>query len=166
MALYQHGIASHLDAIAMHPYTFPWSPNVEATWNPFYMLGYTHLIMAANGEGANPIWATESGYGTGHDGQSLDDATQAFRFGELIDAWRRLSYSGTLFIYGYRDTANNLSSVWDNMGLVRRDFSPKQSLLAFRNAAVGATATPRPTRPCISGAPSGGRRGRRARGSC
>lgn len=165
LQLYQNGIAGHLDAVATHPYTFPYSPNVVAEWNPLYMLGYMHLIMTAFGDGNKEIWATEAGYGTGNDGQSVDEGTQAFRMTELIDAWHRLPYAGTLMIYGFRDTAVNPASVWDNMGLVRRDFSAKLAYNAFQTAAMGAPAGPRQERPCIGSSPIGSKGGRRQR-SC
>ena len=158
LMLYQNGVGGHLDAIGMHPYTFPWAPTTAATWNPLYMMGYTHLIMAAFGDGAKRIWATESGYGTGRDGESLDESTQALRFAELIAAWRQLPYAANLFVYGYRDTANNPSVVWDNMGLVRRDYSPKLAVQSFRNAALGLAHSTRARRCVNSGVSVGARR--------
>ncbi len=81
------------------------------------------------------------------------------------DAWHRLPYAGTLMIYGFRDTAVNPASVWDNMGLVRRDFSAKLAYNAFQTAAMGAPAGPRQERPCIGSSPIGSKGGRRQR-SC
>ena len=158
LMLYQNGVGGHLDAVAMHPYTFPSSPKTAATWNPLYMMGYTLLIMSAFGDGAKRIWATESGFGTGRSGESLDESTQAFRFAELIAAWRHLLLAANLFVYVYRDTADNPSVVWDNVGLVRRDYSPKFAVQSFRNAVLGITHPTRPRRCVSSGVLVGPRR--------
>ncbi len=138
--LYRSGIRGHIDAVAMHPYSFPYAPTTPATWNPFYMLAYTHLIMAYFGDGALPIWATEAGFGTGRDASSVSEATQAVRVGQLVAAWRSLPYAGALLVYGYRDLGSASPSVFDHMGVVRADRSAKPALTAFRRAIAGANA--------------------------
>ena len=154
--MYLAGISGHVDAISMHPYSFPYSPTTPEVWNPFYMLTYTHLIMSAFGDGALPIWGTEAGFGTGRDGQSVSQALQSIRMTQVVQAWQQLPFAGNLFIYGYRDLAAGSSSVWDNMGLVRHDFSAKPAAAAFRSAVVGNQPKVRAPRSCIRATPIGG----------
>ncbi len=154
--MYLAGIAGHIDAISMHPYTFPYSPTTPQTWNLFYMLSYTHLIMSAFGDGARRIWATESGYGTGRDSQSVSQAMQATRLRELVAAWRAIPFAGNLFVYGYRDLTTGSSSVWNNMGIVRHDFSPKLGAAAFRLAVVGPPPKQVVPKSCIRSSGLGG----------
>ncbi len=159
IGMYLGGIGGHIDAISMHPYSFPYAPSTPESWNPFYMLTYTHLVMSAFGDGALPIWGTESGFGTGADKQSVSEGLQAIRIGQLVQAWQQLPFGGNLLIYGYRDLAPQSASVWDNMGLVRNDFSSKPAAAAFRAAVVGAQPKAREPRSCIRSANIGaGRR--------
>ncbi len=154
--MYAAGIGGHVNAISMHPYSFPYSPTTPATWNPFYMLGYTHLIMTAFGDAGLPIWGTEAGFGTGQDAQSLSEAMQAVRMKELVVAWKQLPFAAKLFVYGYRDTLAGSTSVWDNMGMVHRDFSTKPAFAAFRSAVTSAPTPPvsgHHRRACVRNSP-------------
>lgn len=142
-AVYAAGGAGRLDGVAMHPYSFPFAPTTAATWNTFYMLTLTHQIMAVNGDGAKKIWATEVGFGTGGDASSVSASTQATRIAQVMAAWRRLPFASVMLLYNYRDLATGSAAVFDNMGLVRHDGTPKVSLRAFRRAALGGAAASR-----------------------
>ncbi len=130
--MYRAGAHGHLDALAMHPYSFPWSPNTPAAWNPVFMARWAHAQMAQSGDGNRQIWATEMGYGTGADGQSVSESTQAQRVAEMLTAWAQYPFAGPSLIYNYRDLGTS-PSVWDHMGLARPDGSAKPALRALEH---------------------------------
>ena len=134
--LYARGAGPHLDAIGMHPYTFPYAPRYAAEWNPFYRLPAIYRIMAAHGDGAKKIWATEVGFGTGSSDRSISPELQAGYARRLVGAWLTYSFAGNLFWYSYRDHSTDTADVWQNMGVVRRDWSGKPARSAMADALL------------------------------
>lgn len=152
---YTYGAGGHFDALGMHPYSFPAAPMAPAVWNPFFMLPWTHLLMEQHGDGAKRIWATEVGFGTGADGQSVSEATQAQRVGQLLAAWRQLPFAGVMLLYNYRDLGTT-SSVWDHMGLVRTNGRAKPAFGVLARALAPVRAGPAHswgTRVCVGVGP-------------
>ncbi len=123
--MYRRGLRRHLDAVGIHPYTFPYAPQYAADWNPFYRLPAIHGIMSRHRDGGKKIWATEVGWGTGTSSRAVGDETQATYAWRLVDAWLSYPFAANLFWYSYRDLGTNSGDVWQNMGLVRRDWSGK-----------------------------------------
>jgi hypothetical protein len=141
-AIYFWGGKGSFDAFGHHPYSFPCSPLTEASWNAFYQTLSLHWIMAYQGDGAKRIWGTEAGAPTGADvngcnangGKSVTEATQAQFAAEYILRWTKDwgSFTGPLFWFQVRDNGTN---VWDweqNMGLLRRNYTPKPAYDMFR----------------------------------
>ncbi len=136
LMMYANGASSALDAVAMHPYSFPYPPRLRADWNTFSTLPETHAVMSRFGDGRKPIWATESGFGTGGDDHSVSEAVQASRVRELVDAWYEFDFAGNLFLYTYRDLSASSSMAFERMGLVRADGSAKPALRTFQQAVA------------------------------
>ena len=130
-AIYANGGGPSVQAIGLHPYSFPYAPMTPATWNTFYMATETHAIMTAHGDGAKPIWGTEIGWGTGTGAKAVSEATQAAMAAAAIDAWSRFPFAGNLFWYNWKDLSANRADVWDNMGALRSDGSAKPVLAVF-----------------------------------
>ncbi len=72
------------------------SPLYDATWNAFTQTRYLHDVMAANGDGAKKIWATEAGAPTasnvasgciGRPRLSLTEAQQAQWVADYLKGW-------------------------------------------------------------------------------
>ena len=129
--IYRRGVGPYLDAVGMHPYTFPYAPQYAADWNPFYRLPAIHRIMTRRGDGAKKIWATEVGFGTGSSSRAVSEATQASYARRMVDAWIDYPFAAKIFWYSYRDHGTDRSDVWKNMGLVRRDWDEKPARDAF-----------------------------------
>jgi len=123
--MYHRGLKPYFDAVGMHPYTFPYAPEYAADWNPFYRLPAIYRTMQNHGDGGKKIWATEVGWGTGTSSQSVSNDTQASYSRSLVDAWLSYPFAAKLFWYSYRDLGSDRGDVWQNMGLVRRDWSGK-----------------------------------------
>jgi hypothetical protein len=143
--IYANGGGPSMQAVGIHPYSFPYPPMYPATWNTFYMTSETHAIMAAHGDGAKPIWGTEIGWATGTGAKAVSESQQAAMAAQAISAWSRFSYAGNLFWYDWQDLSSNLSNEFDNMGVLRYDGSAKPALGVF--TAMLRTASPHTSFP-------------------
>jgi hypothetical protein len=137
--MYANGAGAALDAVAMHPYSFPYEPMLAADWNAFSTLPKTHALMAAFGDGRKPIWATEAGFGTGRDDHSVSEAVHAVRVRQLIDAWYDFDFTGNIFLYTFRDLSATSPAAFERMGIVRADGSPKPAFAVFSRAIERST---------------------------
>jgi hypothetical protein len=141
-ALYFWGARGSFDAFGHHPYSFPCSPLTEAPWNAFFQTLSLHYVMAYHGDGAKRIWGTEAGAPTGADlggctasgGRSVTEATQAQFAAQYILRWTKDwgSFTGPLFWFQVRDNGSNAWDWNDNLGLLRRNFTPKPAYDVFR----------------------------------
>jgi hypothetical protein len=140
--IYFWGGKGYFDAFGHHPYSFPCSPLTEAPWNAFYQTLTLHWIMASNGDGAKRIWGTEAGAPTGADvgsctansGKSVTEQTQAQFVAQYILRWTKDwgSFTGPLFWFQVRDDGTNVWDWEDNLGLLRRNYTPKPAYDVFR----------------------------------
>ncbi len=137
--IYANGGGPYLQAVGMHPYSFPYAPTTPAPWNTFYMLTQTHAIMAAHGDSAKPIWGTEIGWGTGTDSQAVSESVQAAMAAQAVGAWDALPFTGNLFWYDWKDLGSDRGNVWDNMGVLRFDGSAKPALATFTSLLHGSS---------------------------
>jgi len=131
--MYAAGAGPSIQAVGVHPYSFPYVPTYPAQWNTFYTTPQVHAIMKAHGDGAKPIWGTEIGWGTGTGQKAVSETQQAAMVGQMIRAWSRYSFAGNLFWYNWQDLSSNRNQVFENMGVLRRDGSAKPALAAFRS---------------------------------
>ncbi|MBM3675275.1 MAG: hypothetical protein FJW88_10075 [Actinobacteria bacterium] len=126
--IYAHGGGGSFDAAAHHPYSFPYSPLVEAHWNSFQQTKTMYDVMVRNGDGGKKIWGTESGAPTGTDpGRSVSEETQSQFVADYFRGWHHdyAEFSGPLFWFQLRDNDTNLAFYEDNFGLLRRDWTKK-----------------------------------------
>jgi hypothetical protein len=141
--IYRNGGKGFFDAFAHHPYSFPCNPLTSATWNAFTQTRYLHDLMVQYGEGHKKIWGTEAGAPTGtdvgpctsgHAGRSVTEATQSQFVADYFKGWYGdfASFTGPLFWFQIRDNGPNRTTVDDNLGLLRRDFSQKPAYRTFQ----------------------------------
>ena len=135
--VYAAGGKGHFDAVAHHPYNYPYmplKPEPNYNWNAFGgVTPMLHQTMVDNGDGEKKIWGTEMGAPT------VDGVTPEYvaeYVAEAFAAWESWSYTGPLFWYSYRDAGTDPNDREDNFGLVKVDGTPKEpALTAFKNAA-------------------------------
>ncbi len=153
--MYQSGAGGHFDAVAIHPYSFPYDPNDPASWNTFYELPVYHQIMANNGDGGKQIWSTEFGVPTGSDSSdgAVSEQTQGQQLQDATSSLKQWSWAGPLFYYNWQD-GTNAGSVWDNFGLVDSSFNPKPALSTFESFAQSVHTTAQSTQSPQSTAPA------------
>jgi hypothetical protein len=135
--VYAAGGGGHFDAVAHHPYNFPYmplKPEPNYNWNAFG--GVTPKLyetMVAHGDGAKKIWGTEMGAPTV---QGMTPEYVAAYVTEAFSAWRSWPFTGPLFWYSFRDGGTNPTDPEHNFGLVKTNGAPKEpALSAFERAA-------------------------------
>lgn len=148
--MYAAGAGGHMDAVAVHPYSFPADPadSSTASWNFFYNLpNWIYQVMVSNGDGAKKVWLTEFGVPTGTNvaGGAVSEQTQAQQVTDAFTLAANWSWAGPLFYYSWQD-GSDPTSTWDNFGLVDFSGNPKPALSAFSAAAArvahnGTTST-------------------------
>lgn len=148
--MYAAGAQGYFDAIAVHPYSFPWHPTDPATedWNTFLRVPLVRDLMVANGDGGKKIWLTEYGAPTGtSETWAVSEEEQGEFVTEGFAAIAEWSYAGPVFWYSHRDRGTNLEDREDNFGLLRIDFTPKPAYGVFDAAVGGDDPAPPPTIP-------------------
>lgn len=112
---YRNGYRDDIDALALHPYP-EWSParpECAQPWKnmfgppgedpPCGELAQVHAVMVRYGDIAKQVWATEWGYPVTAPG-APPLPTVRDRFVTSVAMWRRLAYTGPLFLYQFRDS--------------------------------------------------------------
>jgi hypothetical protein len=143
--IYAAGARGYFDAVAAHPYTWPYSPawpNPDGAWGQMTTM---HNIMAANGDGGKKIWITEYGAPTGGPGSvalsgfstaeggadHVTEALQARIVSDSISIESQVSWIGPFFWYSYIDAGTSPSTVENFFGLLRADGSRKPAYATF-----------------------------------
>jgi hypothetical protein len=136
--MYAAGAARSFDALAWHPFNFPYGFSF-AKWSAWSQMTRTtpsaRSILRAHGDGAKKIWATEFGFPTGSTSRDVTEAKQAALLARSLKALVRRSWAGPAFVYSYRDSGTNERNVEQNFGVVHYDYSPKPAYRAFQRAA-------------------------------
>jgi hypothetical protein len=119
--------ADALDAVAVHPYSYPARPDdlTTAGWNSFVRLPLIHAVMSENGDDDKKVWITEYGAPTGTSEQAVSPERQAELIANGIARARRLPWVATVLVYSLRDTGTDASDREQNFGVLRDDGSPK-----------------------------------------
>lgn len=139
--IYANGGKGYFDAVAHHPYTFPYDPSTVANWSAWYQMFGTspslRSVMIANGDGNKKIWGTEWGAPTnGPSGSGyVSESTQAAEVTSAFKLWTSYSWTGPLFVYDFRDDGTSTTTRENFFGLVRYDWSQKPAWSAFKAAS-------------------------------
>jgi len=139
--IYANGGKGYFDAVAHHPYSFPYDPSTAEAWSAWYQMFGTspslRSVMSANGDGSKKIWGTEWGAPTnGPSGSGyVSESTQATQVTSAFKLWTSYSWTGPLFVYDFRDDGTSTSTRENFFGLLRYDWSQKPAWAAFKAAA-------------------------------
>ncbi|GGG21767.1 hypothetical protein GCM10007304_39490 [Rhodococcoides trifolii] len=131
-SLYALGVGPYMDGIALHPYTYPYTPidPANTTWDN---VADAYAVMSANGDAGKKIWITEYGAPTGTASQNVTDAQQATILGSFLTHTATVPYLGPVFLYSLRDSGTDPSKTEQNFGVLNYDFSPKAGYQAVKN---------------------------------
>jgi len=129
------GALKVVNAVGIHPYTFPAWPNEQIKFNPFYnQVPKMYQVMSKNGAGTKKIWITETGWPTASKSKETvrsngtqvgTESYQAKELPLLLTTWFKFSYAGPLFLYAERDRCTSNSNWLCKMGIERIDGSQK-----------------------------------------
>lgn len=140
--LYKKGGGASMDAVSIHPYSFPDLPGDGRTadYNTFQQIPQVHAVMQRFGDGAKLLWLTEFGAPTASvPGQDrtvvIDDQLQARIIADGLQQAKRLGYIGPVFVYTIRDGKTGDPDLLKNFGIVHSDFSRKASMAVLQQYA-------------------------------
>jgi polysaccharide biosynthesis protein PslG len=129
--LYAAGAGDMLDAIALHPYTYPY-PITEDPLGRGDAVLQVHQLMAAHGAGHKKIWITEYGQATGSSQYAVPGDRQAGILVDFLKWASALDYLGPPFLFTTRDLGTDPSYLDFNYGLYTVDYTPKPSVAAIK----------------------------------
>ena len=132
--LYARGAKGSFDAVGHHPANYPGIPVEPHPWNAYTNTTKLHDIMAIYGDGAKQVWGTEISAPTGTSSQALTEAEQAEHVRDYYLGWNTQlrAITGPLIWMPLRDAGTNRAARDENLGLVRRDYSPKAGYTMFK----------------------------------
>lgn len=134
---YDAGAGQALDAVAVHPYSWPALPldPASASYNTFLRLPEVRDVMEDNGDADKQIWLTEAGAPTGSGRNAVSEHAQGETVRQLFEGAAARTWIGPVLWYAYRDPGEDPGDVDDSFGLVRRDFRAKPALDVFADVA-------------------------------
>lgn len=132
--LYRLGANRYLDAIGMHPYTYPALPTDPASvsYNAFQRMQLMRTRMVDGGDAAKAIWITEFGAPTTGSAPGVSEKAQADTLTEGIRLARQFSFVAKVFVYTLLDRGRDPTDVEQHFGLLRTDRTPKPAYLALQ----------------------------------
>jgi hypothetical protein len=126
-----------VDAVAIHPYTYPAMPSLrrDGGLDGMVTMAAVHDLLSRAGRPQLPVWATEFGAPTGTGPRAVTLLEQARAVSAAFALVRRWPWAGPLVVYSDRDAGDDPASVEDNFGLLDLRWTPKPAWSAFRDAA-------------------------------
>ncbi|WP_037139782.1 beta-galactosidase [Rhodococcoides fascians] len=131
--MYAAGAGGFMDAVALHPYTFPFTVENDPN-GQWAQVDQAYGTMAANGDGGKKIWITELGAPTGNGPMAVTEEAQATIIGSSLAQASRLPYVGPVFVHALRDAGADAFDSEQNYGLLRADFSRKPSFAVVQGS--------------------------------
>ncbi|OZF50545.1 beta-galactosidase [Rhodococcus sp. 14-2470-1a] len=131
--MYAAGAGGFMDAVALHPYTFPFTVENDPN-GQWAQVDQAYGTMVANGDGGKKIWITELGAPTGNGPMAVTEEAQAAIIGSSLAQASRLPYVGPVFVHALRDAGADAFDSEQNYGLLRADFSRKPSFAVVQGS--------------------------------
>lgn len=118
---------AEVDAVGIHPYSFPARPldRDSGSWNTFLRLPALHDRLIEADVGPRQIWITEYGAPTGTHERAVSEDRQAVLITDALDAATDWPWLGPIFLYALRDDRDAPDDLERNYGLLRNDGSAK-----------------------------------------
>jgi polysaccharide biosynthesis protein PslG len=147
--LYTLGANKYFDALALHPYSFPATPNYVASWNSWQQMAQIRQIMINNGDTSKKIWITEYGAPTNGPGSAFNfnqldgfnygsdfmtESTQTEFINEISTYYNKnYSWMGPVFWYSLQDRGTGTDTPENFFGLLKFDGSQKSAYSVMKN---------------------------------
>jgi len=153
--IYIDGGRSSFDAVAMHPYTYPYTPSNSRVYSWQEMAGAPinlRNIMQTYGDTSKKIWITEYGAPTDGPGTMLtvnsnvpigannyvSEALQAQLLTSAVQQYETYPWVGPFFWYSYQDLSTNTNTRENFFGLLRANGTQKPAYAAYKAAITNA----------------------------
>ncbi len=116
-----------VDAVGIHPYSFPARPRDRdsGSWNTFLRLPGLHQRLIEADVGPRQLWITEYGAPTGTHERAVSEDWQAVLITDALDATTDWPWLGPIFLYALRDDRDAPDDLERNYGLLRHDGAAK-----------------------------------------
>lgn len=123
------GALAEVDAVGIHPYSYPARPldPDSAPWNTFLRLPVLYERIAAAEAGPRCLWVTEYGAPTGEHDRAVSEREQAAMLTESLEAAGRWPWLGPILLYTLRDFREAPDDLEWNFGILRDDGTPKRA---------------------------------------
>lgn len=122
--LYDHGAGDFSDAVALHPYTYPY-PIFEDPESRANAISLVRSVMTSRGQGEKKIWITEYGQATGTSPQAVSPERQSEILIDFLERSSTIPYLGPSFLFTTRDLSSDTSNQHFNYGLYSLEYRPK-----------------------------------------
>lgn len=134
---YVAGAKGCYDALAVHPYSYPYNLDQSTDWTGWgNMVRRMRPVMERNGEAGLKIWATETGFPT-NGGSGRTEANQRDLYAaRLVAEMGKLDWLGPVFHYGLDDRGGSTADAENWFGLYRPDGTPKPAAATIRQAVA------------------------------
>lgn len=142
--LYKEDAGNYFDAIAVHPYCYPLSPDSSLDQNGWHQLYKVREVMVQNGDKDKKIWITEFGAPTGgkgkvceindipfdwEQGDYMSEEAQLKIFEVALEEWKKEEWLGPIILYTLEDKKEQEHF----FGLIKTDNTPKPAYDAIKN---------------------------------
>lgn len=136
--LYANGTAQLADAIAVHPYSYPYLPMdpAQPQEGGFYDLPALQAVMANHGDSDKQVWITEFGAPTGTSVNAVSEEQQAAILLSARDQVALWNWAGPLIYYELVDGGTDPAEGEQNFGVLRADLSLKAAARALMDAVM------------------------------
>lgn len=154
-SLYASGANQYFDAVSIHPYTFPVSPNYEASPNKWQDISSIRQLMIDNDDEEKKIWITEVGAPTGGPGRAyaanqvnkfrsgsdfMKEDAQSYIMEEALGFFdQNIDWMGPFFWFSLqdasekRDTTENFFGLLDYKGHKKPAYKVFKKIISSKN---------------------------------
>lgn len=133
--VYAAGGGAFFDAVAHHPYQYPYTYANNVSWGGLAIMQRLRAIMDRNGDQAKLIWITEAGAPTAGGGQAVSQTAQADTLRQLVDMARAPNSGlGPILWYSFRDRTTGTTTE-TYFGIETANGTPKQAAAVFQELA-------------------------------
>lgn len=147
-SLYNFKAGAYFDAIAIHPYSFPFSIIHPSYWDNWQQIANIRQVMIDNRDSNKKIWVTEYGAPTRGPGNKHDLDQPNFTYGSdyvgentqsqlLIQSTdyyiQNKDWMGPFFWYSMWDKGTNSNTPENFFGLLRHDWTKKPAYDIYKN---------------------------------
>jgi polysaccharide biosynthesis protein PslG len=137
-AIYADGAKHYMNAVALHPYSYPALPSEYEPWSAWSQMSQTspsaRSIMAQYKDAGIPIWVTEFGAVSNGPSGGAGPQGEAEELSQAIAIARSTRWIGAFYIYTWQDAGANKNNRNDWFGLVTNTGRAKPAYYAVEKA--------------------------------